>query len=58
MKQLAEEVESLKQQILKKHLSKIRDSTNTNENMKKMKKSQSYQNYPSLKEGKFSKLVF
>lgn len=53
MKQLAEEVESLKQQILKKHLSKIRDFTNTNENMKKMKKSQSYQNYQSLKEGKY-----
>lgn len=68
MKQLAEEVESLKQQILKKHLGKLRENqlkqggagggsssssnSNINEERKKIRKSQSYQSYQALNEGK------
>ena len=52
MKQLAEEVESLKQQILKKHLGKMKDPELTDER-KKMRKSQSYQGHQELNDGKY-----
>jgi hypothetical protein len=52
MKQLAEEVESLKQQILKKHLGKVKES-GVNDEPKKMRKSHSYQSYQALNDGKY-----
>ena len=52
MKQLAEEVESLKQQILKKHLGKIKEPGVSDER-KKMRKSHSYQSYQAINDGKY-----